>query len=298
MSGMSEREIIARQAEQLAEQAEQIAAQARTIEELQSIIKELQRRLGENSQNSSKPPSSDGYRKPKPKSQRKKTGKKQGGQEGHLGSHMEIPHEPDEIKQHLPENCQTCPHLGKCLVDGKVFHCGEKRYVVEAEVRTKVTEHQSIRVSSCPCGKTVPAGTFPENVKAYVQYGDSVTVLAGLLNTYGAVSNNRIHVLLGSLLGVRLSTGTVLGMVEKCAKKIGKTMGEIKGYLIKSPVVNFDETGIRVGGKLLWAHNSSTADLTYQTVQEKRGQEGMESFLTFPGRQFTTAGHPIGNMRR
>ena len=126
---MSEQEIIQ-------QQQEQIAALTATIEELQEIIKELRRQLGENSQNSSKPPSSDGYKKPAPKSQRKKTGKKPGGQKGHAGSHMAIPHEADEIKQHLPEKCQTCPHLAKCLSSGRVFQCGEKRYVVEAEVGT------------------------------------------------------------------------------------------------------------------------------------------------------------------
>ena len=275
---MSEQEIIQ-------QQQEQIAALTATIEELQEIIKELRRQLGENSQNSSKPPSSDGYKKPAPKSQRKKTGKKPGGQKGHAGSHMAIPHEADEIRQHLPEKCQTCAHLAKCLSSGRVFQCGEKRYVVEAEVGTKVTEHQSMKAIRCPCGEEGLAGAFPEEVKAYVQYGDSVTVLAGLLNTYGCMSIQRIHVLLGSLLGVKLSTGTIGAMVAKCAEKVGETMESIRGKVAGSPVGHFDETGIRVGGKLLWVHNSSTAELTYQSVHEKRGQEGMEDNGVLP--QFT-----------
>ena len=40
----------------------------------------LKERANKNSSNSSKPPSSDGYNKPKPKSLRKKSGRKPGGQ--------------------------------------------------------------------------------------------------------------------------------------------------------------------------------------------------------------------------
>ncbi len=252
------------------------AALTETIKELQDTIRELQRRLNQNSQNSSKPPSSDGFNKPKPQSQRQKSGKKQGGQKGHPGSHMAIPHEPDEYSRHLPKKCLSCPHLNECVMKGNVFSCGEKRYEVNAVIMTRVTEHQSIQVASCPCTWETLAGEFPEGIRAYVQYGDSVSVLAGLLSTYGAVSTMRIHVLLGSLLGVSLSTGTIASMVSKCAKKVGSTLETIKSMLIGAKVANFDETGTDVNGKTIWVHNSSTPELTYQTITAKRGQVGME----------------------
>jgi len=153
---------------------------------------------------------------------------------------------------------------------------------VEAAVTTKITEHQSMHAKKCPRGEAGLAGAFPKNVKAYVQYGDSVTVLAGLLVSYGAMSINRVYFLLGSLLNVGLSTGTIQGMVSKCAEKVGDTMKKVGKLLKKSSVVNFDETGIRVGRKLLWVHNSSMVELTYQTVEEKRGQAGMEKHGILP----------------
>ena len=247
-----------------------------TIMELQETIKELQRQLNQNSQNSSKPPSSDGFNKPKPQSLRQRSGKKQGGQKGHPGAHMSIPHEPDEYHKHLPKKCLSCPRLNECVTNGKVFTCGEKRYEVNAVITTKVTEHQSVRVDSCPCTGESLSGEFPEGIRAYVQYGDSVPVLAGLLSTYCAVSAMRIHVLLGSLLGVSLSTGTITSMVSKCARKVGSTFKIIKSMLIGSKVANFDESGTDVNGKTLWVHNSSTPELTYQTINAKRGQAGME----------------------
>jgi len=253
------------------------AALTETIKELQETIKELQRQLNQNSQNSSKPPSSDGFNKPNPQSQRQKSGKKQGGQKGHKGTHMSIPHEPDEYHKHLSKKCLSCPHLNECIMNVKIFTCDEKRYEVNAVIITKVTEHQSIRVKSCPCTGETLSGEFPEGIRAYVQYGDSVYVLAGLLSTYGAVSTMRIHVLLGSLLGVNLSTGTITSMVSKCAKKVGSTLETIKAMLIGAKVANFDETGTDVNGKTIWVHNSSTPELIYQTINARRGQAGMEA---------------------
>lgn len=91
---------------------------------------------------------------------------------------MRAPHKPDEVKKHHPNKCMTSPHFVSCAANGKVFECGEKRFVVEAVVTTKVIEHQSLKVV-CPCGESKLKGEFPEEVKAYVQYGDTFTAISG-----------------------------------------------------------------------------------------------------------------------
>jgi len=72
-------------------QATVIEAQAQEIAELKRTIADLQEKVNKNSQNSSKPPSSDGLAKPRPKSLRKQSGKKAGGQEGHKGNGLCLP---------------------------------------------------------------------------------------------------------------------------------------------------------------------------------------------------------------
>ena len=263
---------------------EQVSTLTKTILELQETIKDLKRQLGQNSQNSSKPPSTDGYKKPKPRSLREKTERKAGGQKGHKGAHMEIPHYPDKIVTHVPEKCKNCPLLERCKNNGRSFSCSEKRYEVNVEIKTIVTEHQLLRVRKCLCGEAPKGvkGEFPANLTGYVQYGDSFSVIATILNTFGAVSYNRIATIINNLTGLHLSEGTLTSMVSRCSSKLEVALNTIKEKLQGSKIVHFDETGVRVNGKLFWVHNSSTDKYTNLTINRKRGFEGIEDNGVLP----------------
>ena len=280
--------ILEQQAAQITELTNTIRSQSEAITELQSTIaelneriRELQEQLGRNSKNSSKPPSSDPFGK-ESKGNRTPSGRKPGGQKGHKGSHMIVPHEPDAVEPHHPSKCMACPHFAECISDGSVFSCGESRYVVDTVVKTVVTEHQIMVTSCCPQGESELRGSFPENIKAYVQYGDTVTALVGLMSTYGAVSVNRIRTIVNGLLGVRLSTGVIPSMVARCAALVGPTLEKIREILSGGSLGHFDETGAYVGGGLMWVHNSSNAEYTYQTVSTRRGRQGMDENGVLP----------------
>ena len=107
---------------------------------LEEKIEHLENKLAKNSQNSSKPPSSDGYEKPAPKSRRQKSDKKIGGQIGHTGSTLEQVSEPDVIEIHSVEICEKC---GRSLEDVKE-HDHECRQEIELpEVKPVVIEHRA-----------------------------------------------------------------------------------------------------------------------------------------------------------
>ena len=267
-----------KQSEQIANQSKQIESQTKLIEKqnasidsLTENIKELKRQLGLNSSNSSKLPSTNGFTKPKRNiSLRTKSTRTRGGQNGLKGASLCVPHEVDEVVEHIPNKSKDCPCLKKCLASGRVLECTESRYVIKAKVVTEVIEHQSLKAINCPKGSNVKPGEFPSNVKAYVQYDDSIAILAGQLNTKGAVSLIRVQELLNALCGIKISTGTLYNMVYKCAKKVEQTMETEKIQVTKVGVVHVDETGIRSEGKLLWVHNSSTDRYTYQIVSQKK----------------------------
>jgi len=250
-----------------------IDALSQMIDDLSQTVKELSERLGMNSKNSSKPPSSDGPKKPSPKSLRKPSGKKTGGQPGHPGSFLEITAEPDEVMVHPPSVCLSCPRYDVCAETACV---GEVRRMVDAMIAVKITAHQSLSIN-CPLRGIQLKGEFPDNIKATVQYGENLNALTVAMNTIGAVSLSRTQEILSGVFGIPLSTGTITNMVNRCAMGLNETVEWIRQKIIASDVAHFDETGTRVDGKNHWVHNASTRLFTHLTISKKRGKEGMDA---------------------
>jgi len=237
------------------------------IETLQAKIDELEARVNENSQNSNRPPSSDGFNKPKPAFSKKKG--RRGGQLRHPGKTLQMVDEPDVVVDCEPESCSCA--AASFVGEAEIL---DSRQVFDLpEPRLEVVEYRRLK-RQCQCGEMV-CGKFPEEVLAPVQYGVKVQAMVSLLSVYGCLSHRKIGQLFGDLYGYQLNEATTQELVKRSAEKM--PMAEIKGAISQSAVVNFDETGIREAGKLQWLHNASTALLTYQFVHPKRGGEAMHS---------------------
>ena len=270
---------------QNAAMAEQISQLTKTVEELNQTIKQLQERLNKNSKNSSKPPSSDGFNKPnanKDRSLRQSSGRKQGAQEGHEGKNLSVTSDPDHVEKHMHPNCSLCPHHDSCLEHACVK---ETRHEIDTVVKTTVTEHDLILVKECPLHGGSMQGTFPDHVRATVQYGPNLQALAVALNTVGAVSINRTHEILSSVFNIPLATGTIKNMVSRVADSLSGTYERIRQRTILSDLIHCDETGTRVDGKTLWVHDASNADYTFLSIHKKRGWAGMNDAGVLPSYQ-------------
>lgn len=244
----------------------------------QAEIISLKERLNKNSNNSSKPPSSDGFNKPEPKSLRKPSGKSKGAQKGHEGKGFSILHTPNEVIFHTPTRCDKCIYQGECTSYGVC----ETRYEVDISVTTNVIAHKSLGFECKLADDARIAGIFPQNITSTMQYGDNIKALAITLNTAGMVSINRTHEILSAVFGVPISTGAIFSMVKGCAEKLNSAVEHIRLAVSAEPVVHFDETGTRVDKKCMWVHNSSTALYTHLTVEQKRGQTGMDASGVLP----------------
>src|SRR5947209_1728716 len=112
------------------------------VEQLGRRLHELEGRVAKDSQNSSKPPSMDGYAK-KTRSLRTSSGKKPGGQQGHAGSTRHFVDTPDEIIMVGPQQCARCQaNLQELPAEGN-----ERRQRVELpEIKAQVTEYQALQV--------------------------------------------------------------------------------------------------------------------------------------------------------
>jgi len=242
-------------------------------------VVELEDQLAKDSSNSGKPPSSDGYEKPAPKSRRKRSGKKSGGQVGHAGHTLEMVAEPDKVEPH-PVNC--CDHCHTSLKKEKAVRI-EKRQVFDLpEVRLEVTEHQA-EVKICPQCQQMTTGNFPSEVSQATQYGKKIKSQMAYFHEYQLLPLKRTQETLKDLYEQSIGEGTIVSACKELAAKVKPANEAIKKHLTYNElVVCFDETGLRIKGALHWLHVTCTRLLTYYEVHKKRGKVAMDAIGILP----------------
>ena len=237
---------------------------------LKQEIAELRRRLGKDSSNSSKPPSSDGPAK-KPRiagSLRGISGKKSGGQPGHRGDTLRPVANPDKIERHEATRCEHCQaDLTAGMATGV-----EKRQVFDMpEPRLEVTEHQA-PIYTCACCRGVTRAAFPADVTAPVQYGPRIRAAAIYLNAQHLIPEDRVGEIMHDLFGaLRLCPASIVAWGEQKAREWAPVEAHIATLVAVAAVRHLDETGFRIGGKTQWLHTVSTVAMTYYRVCEQRG---------------------------
>jgi transposase len=256
-----------------------VIEQARVIAELRTRVAvleaenaELKRQLGMNSTNSSKPPSSDSpFTKPAPKSLRRRSGRKPGGQPGHPGTTLALVDNPNERKRHEPGPCTGCgASLANALEVGM-----ERRQVFDLPPMTvQVTEHQLI-ARRCDCG-TATCAAAPEGVSAPVQYGPRITAIVLYLYVGQFLSKKRTAAALAELFATPVCEGTVASMTRRAAGGLDGFLAQVKDRIAAAEVAGFDETGLRVAGSLHWVHCARTGKYTLITCHPKRGRAAIE----------------------
>jgi transposase len=263
--------------ERIAELQALVAQQREQITVLLTRIQELEGRLAKDSHNSHKPPTSDGLQR-RPRSQRRKSGRKSGGQLGHRGETLQLVATPDAVITHHPT---ACPHC-QAVLDGVPVHALERRQVLELPpVRLHVREHQAAHVRCPGCGGLAVAA-FPTAVPSRIQSGPRLRALVVYLVEQQLVPYARVRELLADLFGQSLSVGTLVAMVHQCAQALAPMEETLKAEAQAAPVLHHDETGVRVAGRLQWVHVSSTATLTHFGVHAKRGMEATDAIGILP----------------
>jgi transposase len=263
--------------ERIAELEALVAQQSEQIAQLSAYIRELEGRLAKDSHNSSKPPSSDGLLR-KTTSLRRRSGKKPGGQLGHRGETLKLQATPDVVVEHRPTHCSQCQAP---LTNAPVV-VRERRQVHDLPpVQLVVTEHQALHLR-CPACQQVSRGIFPAEAPSRAQYGPRVRALAVYLVEEQLVPLGRVQQLLSDLASMQVARGTLVAWVQQAAQVLAPVEEAIKAALRQAPVLHSDETGVRRGGQLAWAHVSSTAQLTHYAIHPKRGGAATDAIGILP----------------
>lgn len=246
------------------------------IEELKKIITELRKenadlkeQLRLNSQNSSKPPSTDRYPKKAAPSEKKERKRREGFFRKWFSQE-----EVSEFIKYFPQNCDKCGST-HFLSKTKV---AEARQVIEIPlIKPIVTEHQALACRCASCGKQVRAhlpqevisSTFGPKIKAWC------TTLAGKFH----LSKSQIKELFETLLGISISKGSVVNTHYQAALMLKGSYDEALDNLRKSELIHADETGWRTKGRAKWLWQVTDKNIVIFKIFAGRGKKAFHALL-------------------
>jgi len=243
------------------------------LDALEAENRELKKRLGLNSENSGKPPSSDGLKK-RTVSLREPGTRSAGGQAGHDGRTMRWCEKPDKTVRHEQGKCPHCRHR---LSDAMIVGIDSRQVFDIPPPRIEVEQHDAPVYCCAHCRKESHAA-FPEGVDAKMQYGDRLKALAVYFSVQHLIPEERVSEILRELAGAGggnaqggPAPASVAKWVADCAGKLRATAEAISASIAASPVRHLDETGIRIQGKTAWLHVMSTDWLTAFRIGPGRG---------------------------
>lgn len=227
-------------------------------------LKEKIASLEKNSQNSSKPPSTDGFKGGKDKDKKVNKGKrKAGGQPGHKGSNRDmLPlEEVDHIVDIYPEKCQSCNEALPQVGTGKVHR---KQVTEIPPIEPEVTEYRCHSVE-CSCGHITKADMPDEIAKS--DFGPRLAAIIAYLTAVHHISRRGAVDVCSILLGVNICLGSVQTLLEEMSSALEPVDKELQSTLPNEPVINADETGWR--DRWLWVFVTSA--FIYFRVGTSRG---------------------------
>lgn len=261
-------------------QAELIEQQTARIEELSERVAELERRLGQNSRNSSLPPSSDRFTAPKPQ-RRRRSGRKPGKQPGTPGTTLELVGDPDEVIDHVPATCGGC---GAGLVGAAPAGVIARQVHDVVLPAVRVVEHR-LHKRACRCG-TLTTADAPAGVDGPACYGPNLRAIAVYLVVFQHVPVQRAALLIADLCGAEVSTGWVSAQVARTAEALVDVEKLITTLITLAAVIGVDETTVNVSGDKQWLHVARTDLLTAYHLHPSRGRVAVDEFgvlPTYPG---------------
>src|SRR5690349_20991992 len=245
---------------------------------LQARIRELEARLGQNSSNSSRPPSSDPPQAPaRPKAPL--SGRKRGGQPGHRGTYRALlpVEQVDEVIVIVPEICR---HGQQPFPESTGHRRGRvwRHQVVELlPLAVRVTEYQMLRCRCPACGKRTRA-ELPTGVPRR-PFGARLTAVVALLSGRYRLSRREVRQLLQDLWHVRVSLGAVVRQEQAQSAALAPVVEEARAAVQKAALVNMDETGWRQAKQLAWVWTAVIATLAMFRIDRTRCGAAGEALL-------------------
>ena len=228
------------------------------IKRQEEEIRRLRSLVGQNSENSHRPPSTDFGRKKRKKKGTRKSGRRPGGQPGHQGKTRELVPEDqvEECHDILPERCRCCSRRLKGTDANPIRHqVWELPPIVPFVVEYRL--HELV----CDCGAKTRA-QLPADVSSG-SFGPRVASLVGLFTGPYRLSTRNAQRLFADLFGLEMSLGVICDLRLRTGEALEEPVEEVAGAVKEARFINIDETGWREKGKkgYLWAALTSSCAL-------------------------------------
>ncbi len=223
------------------------------------------------------------------KSPNRRRGGKRGKPKGGKGAGRQMPeYDEEHIVYCEPSRCSCCPHRESCQARADAKPVGRPHSIYDIEIRRVKTDYQPVKCN-CPLeGVGSIAGTYPDSLTNWFQFGNGIRALAVILNTVGMVSYDRISDILQGLIGDdHLSAVTINRWVRIAANNLGPVGRYLKAGVFDGDYMNNDETGVKVKGVLHWLHTACNLSFTYMRVDRQRGGKAIERIGVLPGYEGT-----------
>lgn len=227
---------------------------------LHKRIAELEERLNLNSQNSSKPPSTDRKKnKQKPKG---------GAVKGHPGYFRKKIENPDA---HVISSLTTCDHCGSHhLKKGSSWIFQQ---VELPEIKPLVTQIECEKAKCLRCGKNLLA-PFPAGYD-YSCLGPKLITLIGICGSVYRMSKRTTQTFLRTLLGVDISLGSIPAMEQRVSKSLEPCYNALVERVNKSKVAYVDETSFREAAQTHYVWTVTTKDESLIRILPSRGLDSL-----------------------
>jgi transposase len=240
----------------------------RQVGSLEKRTDKLESKVNRNSQNSSKPPSSDGPFK-KPKRNKKTSNRKRGGQKGHRQQMLE----PSETVSLMPEQC-VCGCLDLDPQSIKPYHTHQ--HIELPKIELAVT-HFVLHKGRCQrCGKKVAAQPPREFNSGY---GPRLSAVVSELSGSHGASRTTVKGFCNSVLGLPISTGGIQCILDRCSKAIKPIYHQIGTVARKAPVNGVDETSWFQCGKLNWLWVMANHLVAFFMIHPNRSKQAFEKLI-------------------
>ena len=229
---------------------------------LRERVAALEERRGQNSRNSSLPPSQDPPSAP-PRPRKPASEGRRGGQPGHEGRHRPLLEleRVDELVEHWPERCAHCAR--ELSEEERLDAAPPQRHQLYElpPIAVTVTEHRLHRVRCSACARETRAELPPE--VAGSAFGPRLQAAVATLAVRNRVSRRDTVELVGELFGCRLASGTIDAIVQRAGEALAEPQARLAEHVRSAPAVNIDETGwrLRGGKRTLWGALSERAAL-------------------------------------